>query len=594
MGTAPRAALATRVLPKPQNPSSTRALTELRVTGWTDDSEIQKVTQFLERHAAKRNGSARSGGVVPHIIKKSRVAGDQLVINVRAEDVPAFAKINGFSFTSKHGAQKLNISGQGIRSKSPNDAAAADPERAKETANTIELLKGFLERRYDATQKLLNFSSIAEDSQVAAVGMFTEASRRSKFFPVLMTLIDQQLTTADQKREAFHSVTLSNNLLPDLYLVKDLFITIPFIKNLDISGNKISKTKDLLPFKNKLRDLEHLILSNNPLETLDPGWEQTIIGWFPRLRILNGQTVRTEEQIARLNAPKKTPIPSSTNLWLDAGSVAQNFLVDFIAGFDNDRSALIQKYYDNASTFTMSVNTQAKGGAGRQHDKTPWDSYLPQSRNIKFVHSKRTRFQRKYRGSQQIQEAWSKIPPTRHPGLDTNKYSFDCQPQPGLPDPTGQYDGVDGLMITVHGEYEEHRTAKGANEIARRAFDRTFVLGPGGSSGVRVISDLCCLRAAGGLPAWIPQSPSQPVQPVQPVQGAQPVQAAQPPPAAPALPTALTPEQEAMVVHVHQATKLTLEMATQCLIAGNWDLEAAAIIFNEQKGNLPPDAFVAA
>lgn len=371
--------------------------------------------------------------------------------------------------------------------------------------------------------------------------------------------------------------------LPNLSVVRDMAVTLPHIKNLDLSNNNFSNTKDLLPWKNKLRDLDHLILSGNPLES-QKGWEQEITGWFPRLRILNGQTVRTDAQIARLDAPKQTPIPSQATLWLDGDKVAQNFILEFFQCFDNDRNLIIQKYYDSTSTFTMSVNSQAKGGAGRQHDRTPWDSYLPQSRNLKFIHGKRARFSRKYRGQEQIQKAWSAIPPTRHPGLDTNKYTMDCQPQPGLPDPTGQYaGGVTGLMIIIHGEYEEHRTAKGANEIARRAFDRTFVLGPGGPSGVRVVSDMCSLRAAGGAPAWIPT-------------GATP-QATQPTPAAPRSspqppPAGLTPDQEAMVMHVHQATKLTLEMATQCLQAANWDINAAAEIFNAQKDSLPPDAFV--
>lgn len=585
MGAAPRVASG-RQPQKPQTSAASRNLTELRVTGWTDESEIPKITKFLERHASKRSMGAKSGGVSPTMIKRSRVTGDMLVISVRAEDVPAFSKINGFSFVSSHGSQKLTIVGPGVRSKSPTDNTTNSNSQSSGSSEIAELLKGFLERRYDVTQKLLNLSSIADDEKVSAVGMFSSSSTQSKFFPVLMTIVEKQLPTAEQRREAIQSITLSNNNLPHLGAVKDLAFTLPHIKNLDLSGNNFKNTKDLISWKNKLRSLEHLILSGNPLETAQAGWEQEIIGWFPRLRILNDQSVRTEEQIARLDAPKQTPAPASQNLWLDGDKVAEAFVIDFIHGFDNDRSLLAQKYYDATSTFTMCVNARAKGGAGNQHDKTPWDSYLPQSRNIKIIHGKRARFHRKYHGPEQIQKAWSSIPPTRHPALDTNKYSMDCQPQPGLPDPTGQYaSGVTGLMVIMHGEYEEHRTAKGANEIVRRAFDRTFVLGPGGPTGVRVVSDMCCLRAAGGTPAWIPQDPPQPVSQA-------PAQASTQSPAPPVTPAALTPEQEAMVMHVHQATKLTIEMATQCLQAGNWDLDTAAQIFAAQKDNLPPTAFV--
>lgn len=579
MGATPRVSTP-RASQKPQHSNSSRTMTELRVTGWTDETDIPKITQFLERHAAKRSPSAKTGGgLAPNMVKSSRVAGDVLTIKVRPEDVPAFSKINGFSFTSAtNGTQKLVIAGLGIRSRSPNDTTTT---QSSETPSTVALLEGFLDRRYDATSKLLNLSKIAEDEQVSAAGMFNSSSTQSKFFPALMAILNRRVKTATEKRDTFVSVTLSDNNLPNLGVVKDLGFTLPQIKNLDLSGNKFENTKDIITWKHKFRSLEHLILSGNPLESLQPGYEQEIVGWYPRLRILNGQVVRSDAQIAKLDAPKQKPVPSSQNLWLDDAKIAENFLVDFIQGFDNDRSALAQKYYDQDSTFTMSVNARAKGGAGNQHDKTPWDSYLPQSRNLKFINSKRTRFSRKYRGLQDIQKAWSTLPPTRHPALNTNKYSMDCQPQPGLPDPSGQYSGVTGLMLIVHGEYEEHRTAKGANEIVRRAFDRTFVLGPGGPSGVRVVSDMCCFRAAGGVAAWVPQE--------------LPENASPPPQSQPTgVPVGLSPEQEAMVMHVHEATRLTLEMATQCLQAGNWDLEAAAQIFNQQKDNLPPDAFITA
>jgi nuclear RNA export factor len=519
------------------------------------------------------------------MIKRSRVAGDILIISVRPDDVPVFSKINGFSFTSTHGDQKLSIQGSGVRHRSPTESTPA----SSGSNETIDLLKGFLERRYDTNTKLLNLSSITEDEKINAAGMFASTSRQSKFIPVLMTIIDQQLKTAEAKREAIQSVTLSNNNLPNVSLIRDIAITLPHIKNLDLSGNKFTSTRDLAPFKSKFRDLEHLIVSGNPFDPKSD-WEKEIIKWYPRLRILNGQTVRTDAQIARLDAPKITPLPGPPMLWEDTDGIGERFLAEFFPSFDSDRNALVQKWYDEGSTFTMSVNTRARGGAGAKHDKTPWDSYLPQSRNLKIIHNRKARFGRKCRGAQQIAKAFSSIPATRHPELNTTNYSMDCHPVPGLPDGTGQYPtGVTGLMVVVHGEYQEHRTAKGADEVVRRAFDRTFTLGPGGPTGIRIITDMWSLRAAGGTAAWIPQpglTPAAPVAPAVPV-------STQPTPQPAATPAGLTPEQEAMVLHVHQATKLTVDMATQCLIAANWDLDTAAQIFNAQKDNLPPDAFVA-
>lgn len=426
--------------------------------------------------------------------------------------------------------------------------------------------------------------------------MFETNSRQSKFIPVLMTIIDQHMKTSDAKRDAIHSVTLSNNNLPNLTIVRDVAITLPLIKNLDLSGNNFQSTKDLTSFRNKLKHLDLLIMTNNPIETAQPGWEKEVISWFPRLRILNDVTVRTDTQIARLDAPKHTPVPSSQTIWLDGDKIAQNFLLEFVQGFDNDRNGFLQKYYDAASTFSMCVNARAKGGAGKSHERTPWDSYLPHSRNLKFIHSKKARANRKFRGAEAIAKAWAEIPPTRHAALDTEKFIIDCQPQKDIPDPSGQYSGVTGLAVNLRGQYEEHRTAKGANEIVRRAFDRTFVLGPGGPSGVRVVSDLCSLRAAGGVPAWNPLVPNAAPAPAPqaPAQGPTPTPPTAPVPAEVTPLAGLTAEQEAMVLHVHQATRLTHELAAQCLQAANWNLEAAAQIFNAQKDNLPPEAFVPA
>ncbi|KAF2707587.1 NTF2-like protein [Pleomassaria siparia CBS 279.74] len=574
MGAAPRVAQ----LPRPQQSTSHNSskLTDLRVTGWTDDKEMPRLIQFLERHSSRRSPSVSRGGVPQKMIKRHKVVGDVLTIHVRPEDVPAFGKINGFQFMSAHGGQKLNIMGTGIRSNPSNDSTAPDKEVSAETAKTTALFIDFLERRYDASMKLLTLSDMAADEKIKESGIFDNPSRQSKLFPVLMAILERQLKTTEARREAIHSVTLSNNGLYNLDIVKELAYTLGHIKNLDLSHNNITSTKDLEAWKNKFRGLELLVLTGNPLETSQPGWEQEIIKWYPRLRLLNGVQVRSDAQIARLDRPKETPVPSQTGAWQDADKIAENFLLEFFNGFDNDRKGLMHKYYDNATTFTMSVNAKARGGAGDQHDRTPWDSYLPLSRNLKFIQGKKSRFLRKHRGTAKIEKAWTQIPPTRHSGIGTDKFSMDCQSIQGLPDPTGQYHAVGGLIVTVHGEYEEHRTAKGANEIVRRAFDRTFMLGPGGSVGVRVVSDLLCLRAAGGVAAWTPKDPTE-------VPAALPV--------LPASADILTPEQEAMVVHVCQATNLKREVAIQCLEAGQWNLEAAAQLFTSQKDSLPPESF---
>ncbi|PVI08016.1 hypothetical protein DM02DRAFT_511394 [Periconia macrospinosa] len=191
------------------------------------------------------------------------------------------------------------------------DTADAKPdEKPNEVA---DMLKNFLSRRYNMDEKLLNLNTIAEDAEVAKSGMFDSPRTQAKFFPALMTICDRTLETAAQnKKEVIHSVTLAGNNLPNADLIKSLAITLPHIRNLDLSGNKFASIKDLKAFKNRFRFLEHLII-----EVGEPNWQEELISWFPKLRILNGQQVRpdppaTGDAANSANTPTPAPAAPST------------------------------------------------------------------------------------------------------------------------------------------------------------------------------------------------------------------------------------------------------------------------------------------
>lgn len=320
MGAAPRVSPAR---PSPRNANSsgprasstpTAAFTELKVTGWTDDKEMNKLIGFLERHSSRRSPNASSKGstMPPKMIKRHRVSSSDnvLTIWIRPEDVTAFSKINGFTFTSVHGTQKLNIVGPGIRSKEPNANAAMDTttgegDRQDNSSSnaTRDLLRAFIERRYFVDEKLLNLSTIADDEEIAKSGMWKSAATQMKFFPALMIVCDGLLKTPEEKREKIHSVTLSGNNLPNLGVVRDLATTLPHIKNLDLSGNKFASIRDLKPWKNRFRNLEHLIV-----EVEQPGWEEELVSWFPKLRILNAHQVRPDPISPPAAAPAAAPV----------------------------------------------------------------------------------------------------------------------------------------------------------------------------------------------------------------------------------------------------------------------------------------------
>jgi nuclear RNA export factor len=167
-------------------------------------------------------------------------------------------------------------------------------------------------------------------------------------------------------------------------------------------------------------------------------------------------------------------------------------------------------------------------------------------------------------GVENIAKAFESYPPTSHPSLsDTSKWIVEAMPIHGLPDPSGQTPaGVNGLIITVHGELSEHpRTTR----MKTRSFDRTFTLGPGGVSGVRVLNDMWLLRSYGGTGAF----------PGAAGEAGQKREMARP----------------EMVVEVARLTGMNEAYSAMCLEQTGWKVDAAVESFRSVRGNIPPEAF---
>ena len=88
MGSAPRVASAPRGSrasgsgPRSRD-SHTAPFTELKVTGWTEENEVNKIVNFLERHAARRSQKASKGAIPPKMVKRHKASGTTLTIFVR-------------------------------------------------------------------------------------------------------------------------------------------------------------------------------------------------------------------------------------------------------------------------------------------------------------------------------------------------------------------------------------------------------------------------------------------------------------------------------------------------------------------------------
>ena len=440
------------------------------------------------------------------------------------------------------------------------------------TVDTKSKMAAILGRRYHPPTKLLNLSTLRNDPDLISMGIFGTTSTESKFFPALMKVWDMNINGSTPK-QAVESVSLADNQLATLTVVTTLAQTFPDLKNLDLSNNNFKDSQSLSAWRWKFRNLEFLDLTGNPISA-DPTFKDTMLKWYPKLRFLNNAEVRTAEEVA---AQKRTPIPNQPPYFQDDSQIAENFVKAFFAGYDNDRNSLLSGVYDSHSRFSLSVNPTAP--RAQQTETAGWDAYIKKSRNLLKINYLPARMSRSCVGAERIRDMWKSLPSTRHPDIAAHpeEWLIECHPIPGLPDPSGQSEtGVGGLLVMVHGKFEELNAGK----VELRSFDRTFIIGPGGGvGGIRVISDILCLRAYGGHEAWALDT--QPI----------PQQAA--PPAVPegyGMPgpgkSDQQVQQEQLVMQISGQTKMTLQYSEMALSGNGWNMDAALKNFEELKVSL--------
>lgn len=424
-------------------------------------------------------------------------------------------------------------------------------------------MQGVLERRYNVDLKLLDLSALGQDPTLVEMGMVSSSpDTAEKTFKVLMVICQELFKTAQAKREAVESVSLRGNSLDSVNPVFDLAETFPDLKHLDMSDNQFSALKQLNKWRGRFRRLETLLLVNNPINQTEPGHVTEALDWFPRLQNLSNVVVRTPEQIAAAEQKAQIrEIPQNGNDFRDVNNLGQSFICEFFPLYDTNRDLLLQTYYDEHSTFTLSV----VNGVPKEKDAAvlPWAPYLGFSRNHQRITTEAARFQRYLKGVR-IQELWGKLPRTQHPSFDaSDKYLIDCHPIKGLRDPLGRKpEGELGMIITMHGEFVE---TQADGQTCQRSFSRTFVLGPSltGRGPIRVMSDMLSLHAYNPLPTIAVSAPSA------------------------AAPAALAPsieeQQQMMLIELSKRTGMTAEYSKMCLEGAEWNFDRALAIFEEKK-----------
>lgn len=496
-----------------------------------------------------------------------------MIISASPADIITIRILDGFEFAGA----TLSIKAEGPVAEEVLENMGWKEERS-ETKEVRERLKAVLAERYSSELKLLNLSGLASDPGLKDI--LEGTTNPAKIFPALMAICDGLFKSPKEKTEAVESVSLADNGLSKVDEVAKLVETFPGLKNLDLSRNSLVDMAALNAWKHQLPELITLMLVGNPIEQQLSILSNDILKLFPNLQIINNVQVRTEEDIAAAKRAAKNmpcPVPIGPADFRDVSQVGENFIRALLPLYDNDRQMLVNTYYDDESRVSIAVNMTAP------HDKKlsgvvpKWEVYVKHSRNLNKISHLPTRMTRQYRGQQKIMELWKDLPATKHPDLSLEplKYTIECNSIPGLVDPSGaSAAGVDGLLLVVHGEFEEANPQQSSSDNkAMRSFSRSFILGPGARphQPIRVISDMLTLRP------WSPLAPLA-AQQASTVGISEPVQQ-------PNIMPMMNPEQtrQAVAAELMSKTGMNLEYSTMCLEQTGWNLEQAYVAFTENR-----------
>ncbi|KAL8723228.1 MAG: hypothetical protein Q9225_000418 [Loekoesia sp. 1 TL-2023] len=545
------------------------------------DNGLGTCRDWLEERA--RYGSKKPIEYV--YLKSPRWEGDNMVFEVKKSDAWRVLKSDGQQFHNV----TLSVKRAGHRFRDTQDSSQTSAIAAIDPVERLERYKAILFDRYDAENKLLKLDRLGSDIRLREIGTFDPTATRRKntdFFQGLMRLCESEtiFPSRAKKAEQVESISLTNNDLTSLAPVLEVVKAFPDIRNLDLSNNKFKDLRALDLFRWKFKRLDWLVISPNPIDLEDPEYEHTITSWFPSLRTLNTTKVRTDEAAASAVPKDGLPLATIKDNFQDEAGIAESAIKDLIMGTDNDRSTLARSLYDNESTFSLSYNPSAPRLDTAQ--STSWEPHLKQSRNLKKVFQLEPRIRRMAKGISEIESALKILPPTRHPNLvnESLRYSFDCTPIPGVPDPQGRIEsGVGGFKVDVRGSFDEFDRTTGLKN-ATRSFDRVFILGPGiGENQLRIVSDILILRAEGGYEAFNPEAKAMPDLPMVTKNFG--------------FPTNSKMEEEVkqtfVAGEVSKATGLTVEWATTLLNDSGWNFQMALENFKvaREKGILQNQYF---
>ncbi|KAL1922051.1 uncharacterized protein VTP21DRAFT_10693 [Calcarisporiella thermophila] len=539
---------------------------ELTITGYSGGTE-EAFIDFIKR---KSNIS----------VLQSNIRYDNNVMHLRVPNISiakSLEKLSGIRFAGS----KLII-------RLPRRDQSSTPK-----IGTIDVLRQFLQSRYDAASKFLNLNDIDSDPNLIRAGIKGPgtAGPHSNIGPVIMKLISETFPEIE-------TISLASNKLRNVQSISTIAQFLPQIKNLSLENNNISRYIDLeaLSGNQKLPNLRELVLLGNPLRQNeiqksgdDVTYRSEITRRFPSLKMLDGQQVLPSIQFdfgeTEFASDGKVTLPETVkgNFFDSDGTriAIQDFLTKFFNLYDTNR-AMLMDLYDPNGLFSHSVNTTIPQTGKRYSGRVEWGAYVSGSRNLTRIKDTTRRMGNVHIGSVDIARAIGQLPSTVHDLSDPSKFcidSFQIQSVGGAGGPV--------IFLVLHGEFTEPAPPGTKQPPVSRSFDRTFVIAPAhpGSKAQQagwpyvIISDLLVVRFHVGNTAWQPETETAPASGA----SAPPAQPPQSSGAEPARMVGLNDAQHAQALELSRQTGLNYHFSVQCLSENGWDMQQALTIFHQLK-----------
>ena len=443
----------------------------------------------------------------------------------------------------------------------------AVPSEGPEAQLTKDEKKGkvcnALVKRYIVEEKKLNLSELYKDPDL--VGM---SSKLFEIAPILSELITEKCADVVQE------IDFSNNSLRHAGCLREILSACKVITKIKLDNNRINSLTGIKTVEKNASGITHLSLLNNPVKNLmdDAQYISDIRKLFPKLIELDG--VALPEKI-KFETEEQSVLPQTQKfaILLEAApkKAIQNFFLQYVNFHDAGSAARTQlgPAYDETCLFSISVAWRANKDIKDKCPAVMPSELTKKNRNFKHCYKAEQKESRLFIGRENVVKELCTLGETKHM--------------------------MHTMNIDTSGMFNNHVTAVLSGIIdapgSYRTFSRTFVVAANPANGSFLIlnDQMSIVRSS---PDTVEKVLKQSFDSTPSPSGVN-NQAALVKQSFDSTPSySGVNSQAALVKQVQQATRMTDQFCTHCLVAANWDFQKALELFNDKKASIPPDAFL--